>query len=53
MKFKRLKEIVREAFKTTEQTDEYEKALYQLLAMIEKEEEYRRKVNEMMGVDKH
>lgn len=53
MKFKRLKEIVKEAFKTTEQTDEYEEALHQMLAMIEESEEYRRKVNEMMGVDKH
>ena len=49
MKFKRLKEIVREAFKTTEQTDEYEKALYQLLAMIEETEEYRRKVRNING----
>ena len=49
MKFKRLKEIVKEAFKTTEQTDEYEKALYQLLAMIEETEEYRRKVRDING----
>lgn len=53
MKLKRLKEIIKEAFTITEQTDEYEEALCQLLAMIEKEEEYRRKVNEMMGVDRH
>lgn len=49
MKFKRLKEIVREAFKITEQTDEYEEALYQLLAMIEESEEYLRKVRDING----
>lgn len=53
MTFKRLKEVIKEAFTIREATDEYEEALHQLLAMIEKEEEYRRKVNDMMGVDRH
>lgn len=49
MKLKRLKEIIKEAFTITEQTDEYEEALYQLLAMIEDTEEYSRKVREING----
>ena len=53
MTLKRLKEVIKEAFTISEATDEYEEALHQLLAMIEKEEEYRRKVNEMMGGNKY
>lgn len=49
MNFKRLKEIVKEAFAMREQADEHEEALHQMLAMIEEEEEYRRKVKDMMG----
>lgn len=53
MTFKRLREIIIEVFTLNETRDEYEEALHQMLAMIEESEEYRRKVNEMMGVDKH
>lgn len=50
MKLKELKEKIRTLFTIDEvcNDDEMEKALHQMLAMIE-EEEYRRKIDAMMG----
>lgn len=53
MTFKELKEVIKEVFTLHETKDEYEEGLRQLLSMIEEEEAYRRKVNDMLGGDRH